>query len=201
MTSPSINLIQQLVGWVDRFASEPEAGEFALVDFLIWMNAKVFNQEGIQEHEFDEHQINMELSFLLIMQNRHFNAYAKKALADSELSSPDSFSYLYHLSLVDSYRKMELVKMHQMEAPSGIEVLKRLLAKNYIEEYDDPDDKRAKRIKITELGKSELEERLPAMQAVFEKMTGTMNLSQKLHFITALRELNDFHIDNDRQLI
>jgi len=195
----SYSLIQELVGWVGKFIDEQGASPFTIEDFLIWMNKKILIHESDTSTKIDEVEINMELCYLLIMQNRFYKTYTKQALANSELSSPDSFSFLYHLSLVDSYRKMELVKMHQMEAPSGIEVLKRLLSKKHIEEYDDPVDKRAKRIKITELGKKELKEYMPAMHKVFKQMTGNMNLSEKLHFIAALREINDYHADHNRK--
>jgi len=94
---------------------------------------------------------------------------------------------------------MELIRIHMMEAPSGIEVLKRLLAKDFIEEFEDPDDKRAKRIKITDRGQKELESCLPAMQQVFKQMTAEMSLSEKLHFIAALRDINDFHVVHSKQ--
>jgi DNA-binding MarR family transcriptional regulator len=190
----SFEIIQKLVGWVDQFTQDQDKKEISIEDFLVWLNSRVFSDNHTHIDHHDKDQVNMELSFLLIMQNRHFKSYAKKALVDSALSSPDTFSFLYHLSLVDSYRKMELIRMHMLEAPSGIEVLKRLLAKGLIEEFDDPDDKRAKRIKISIKGKEELEASLPAMQQVFKQMTAEMSLSEKLHFISALRDINDYHV-------
>lgn len=112
------------------------------------------------------------LSFLLVLQNRHYKAYAKEALDESELSSPEGFSFLYHLSLVGSYRKVELIKIHHLEPPSVIEVLKRLLKRDFPEEFDDPDDGRAKRISITEAGKQKIQIIMPKMQHVFSSMTG-----------------------------
>lgn len=194
----TLSLVKDLLEWVNKFTDERGTSDFTIEDFLIWMNSRFFTHDSEGDQEINDKHINMELSFLLIMQNRHFKTYAKQALSESELSSPDSFSFLYHLSLVDSYRKMELVKMHQMEAPSGIEVLKRLLSKKYIEEYDDPTDKRAKRIKVTERGNKELDKCLPLMHEVFNQMTGGMNRSEKLHFIAALREINDFHVSHDK---
>lgn len=198
--STSYSLIQELVTWVEKFTDDHKTADYSMEDFLIWMNSKVLDQDPKGDSKIQEQQINMELCFLLIMQNRYYKIYAKQALADSELSSPDSFSFLYHLSLVDSYRKMELVKMHVMEAPSGIEVLKRLLAKGYIEEFDDPDDKRARRINITRAGKEELHEYMPLMQKVFQQMAGRMDRSEKLHFIAALRKINDYHMQQDKHL-
>ena len=190
----SYSIIHELLDWVDQFTKDQDKADISIEEFLIWLNSKVFSNDNSNHDHLDEGQVNMELSFLLIMQNRHFKSYTKKALVDSAFSSPDSFSFLYHLSLVDSYRKMELVKMHMLEAPSGIEVLKRLLSKGFIEEFDDPDDKRAKRIKISIQGKKELEASIPAMQQVFKQMTAEMSLSEKLHFMAALRNINDYHV-------
>jgi DNA-binding MarR family transcriptional regulator len=129
----------------------------------------------------------------LALQNRHYKVYAKRALGESELSSPEGFSFLYHLSIVDSYRKMELIKMHHIEPPSGIEVLKRLLKKELIVEFDDPDDKRAKRIRISDTGRKEVHTIMPKMQRVFKSMTAEMSLNEKVHVVSFLRQMNDYH--------
>jgi len=100
---------------------------------------------------------------------------------------------------VDSYRKMELINMHLLEPPSGIEVIKRLLKKGLIEEFGDPDDKRAKRIRITPKGKSEVDLITPKMQKVFQRMTADMTLNEKLHVISYLRKINDFHIKKAKE--
>jgi len=83
--------------------------------------------------------------------------------------------------------------MHHLEPPSGIEVLKRLLNKGLIEEFDDKDDKRAKRIKITEKGKKELQLVMPKMSEVFTMMTAELSLNEKLHLLAFLKQINDFH--------
>jgi DNA-binding MarR family transcriptional regulator len=88
---------------------------------------------------------------------------------------------------------MELIKMHHLEPPSGIEVLKRLLNKGLIEEFDDPDDKRAKRIKITEKGRKELQIVMPKMSEVFGLMTAELSLNEKLHMLAFLKQMSDFH--------
>ncbi len=145
------------------------------------------------ESGHDENDIDMELTFLLIMQSKHYKTYCKEVLVDSEINSPDEYSFLYHLSLVDSFRKMELIHIHLLEAPSGIEVIKRLLKKGFIEEFDDKQDKRAKRIKITNEGRVETEKLTPQMQTVYSKMTAKMLLKEKIHIISLLKELNDYH--------
>jgi len=192
----SFKVLGELIKWLETYTVENTESEGDLNTFIIWLNSKLFADEHANQSEHDQDILDMELSFLLAFQNRHYKAYAKDALVDSDLSSPEGFSFLYHLSLVDSYRKMELIKMHQLEPPSGIEVLKRLLKREFIEEFDDPDDGRAKRICITESGKQKIQEVLPKMKKVFSSMTANMSLNEKLHVVSFLQHMNDYHIKN-----
>jgi DNA-binding MarR family transcriptional regulator len=190
----SFKILGELIKWLETYTVENPESEGDLNSFIIWLNSKLFADEHANQSEHDQDILDMELTFLLALQNRHYKAYAKDALVDSDLSSPEGFSFLYHLSLVDSYRKMELIKMHQLEPPSGIEVLKRLLKREFIEEFDDPDDGRAKRICITESGKQKIQEVLPKMKKVFSSMTANMSLNEKLHVVSFLQQMNDYHI-------
>ena len=191
----SFKVIGELIQWFETFLEENQDGGADINSFIIWLNSKLFADEHAKQSEHDQDILDMELSFLLALQHRHYKSYAKDALIESELSSPEGFSFLYHLSLVESYRKMELIKMHQLEPPSGIEVLKRLLNRNFIEEFDDPEDGRAKRICITESGKRKIQEVLPKMKKVFSSMTANMSLNEKLHVVSFLRQMNDYHVN------
>ena len=192
----SLNIINEVITWLKLFIEENPKNELNLKSFIIWLNSKLFVDEHTGQTIHQNDMLDMELSFLLVLQHRHYKAYAKRALGDSELSSPESFSFLYHLDHADSYRKMELIKMHHLEPPSGIEVLKRLLKKSFIEEFDDPDDKRATRIRITKKGRTEIKKVLPKMQNVFASMTAEMSLNEKLHVVSFLNHMNDYHIKN-----
>ena len=191
----SLNTIAELINWLELYTEQNAAEDVNLNSFIVWLNSKLFAHENEAHSKHDTDSLDMELTFLLVIQQRHYKAYAKAALGESELSSPEGFSFLYHLSLADSYRKMELIKMHLIEPPSGIEILKRLLKKQFIEEFDDPDDKRATRIRITETGKKEIQEVLPKMKDVFSSMTADMSLNEKLHVVSFLKQMNDYHIN------
>jgi DNA-binding MarR family transcriptional regulator len=136
----------------------------------------------------EEKALDTELTFFLVMQSKNYKLYCKEALVDTEINSPDEYSFLYHLSLVDSFRKMELVHIHLLEAPSGIEVIKRLLKKGFIEEFADRDDKRAKRIRITKKGRQETDRLAPKMQAVYSKMTAKWSFREKAHLLSSLKK-------------
>ena len=189
----TIGIIQELIQWFEKFVESNPDSEIDLNSFIIWLNTKLFEDDHTDHADHNNAHLDMELSFLLTLQNRYYKTYAKEALNDSDLSSPEGFSFLYHLNLVDSYRKMELIKIHHLEPPSGIEVLKRLLKRGFIEEFDDPDDGRAKRICITESGRRKIKEILPRMEQVFSRMSADMSISEKMHVISFLKNMNDFH--------
>lgn len=189
----SLVIVQELIRWIEKFIEASPDKEIDLNSFIIWLNTRLF-EDGHSDHtENHNAHLDMELTFLLALQNRYYRTYAKEALNDSDLSSPEGFSFLYHLNLADSYRKMELIKIHHLEPPSGIEVLKRLLKRNFIEEYDDPDDGRAKRISITDTGRKKIKEILPKMEQVFSRMAADMSTSEKMHVISFLKNMNDYH--------
>jgi DNA-binding MarR family transcriptional regulator len=189
----SLELLSDIIHWLELFNKENPENETSLESFIIWLNSRLFAEHYDAQSTHGEDTLDLELSFLLALQNRHYKVYAKRALGESELSSPEGFSFLYHLSIVDSYRKMELIKMHHIEPPSGIEVLKRLLKKELIVEFDDPDDKRAKRIRISDTGRKEVHTIMPKMQRVFKSMTAEMSLNEKVHVVSFLRQMNDYH--------
>ena len=197
----SIEIIKEIVQWFEDFQNENHEDDLSLESFIIWLNSRLFSESQTEQSQHNREMVNMELSFLLVMQSRYYKVYAKRVLGDSELTSPDGFSFLYHLNLVNSYRKMELIKMHHLEPPSGIEVLKRLLKKGLIEEFDDSDDKRARRIKITEKGKNELHIVIPKMSEVFSLMTAELSLNEKLHMLAFLKQMNDFHTISSHTLL
>jgi DNA-binding MarR family transcriptional regulator len=191
----SINITKELLDYLNAYSKEKSREPKDLREFIVWLSSLFFETHHSAKMNKNESDLDMELTFLLIMQNRHYKTYSKKVLQNSEMKTPDDFSFLYHLSLVDSFRKMELINIHLLEAPSGIEVLKRLLKKKLIEEFDDPDDKRAKRIRLTKKGGSELKKIVPQMQEVYKHMTAGMSMKEKLHVISFLNKINDFHLN------
>ncbi len=192
----TLEILKEIVHWLEEYQNQKHSDGGSMESFIIWLNSQLFSENHAEYSQHGPDTLDMELSFLLVMQSRYYKAYAKKVLGESELSSPDGFSFLYHLNRVDSYRKMELIKMHRLEPPSGIEVLKRLLKKGFIEEFDDDDDKRAKRISITKKGKEELQRFMPKMKEVFHLMTAQLSLNEKLHAIGFLKQMNDFHAEH-----
>ncbi len=107
------------------------------------------------------------------------------------MSSIDEYSFLLHLEHQDSFRKMEIIEMHNLEAPTGIEIIKRLLRNAFIEDFEDPEDKRAKRIRITKKGIQELEALKPKMNEAFAALIDPLGLQDHILMNAALDKLID----------
>ncbi|PLW92232.1 MAG: MarR family transcriptional regulator [Marinilabiliales bacterium] len=190
----SLNIVSELIEYIKKYEEENGKSPADLQDFISWINGLVFTDDHTAAPENHDLSIDMELTFLLMMQNKHYKNYCKEALSHSEINSPDEYSFLYHLTLVDSFRKMELIHLHLLEAPSGIEVIKRLLKKGFIEEFDDEEDKRAKRIRITPKGRLETETLIPKMNQVYSKMAADLTAQEKVHLVAFLKRFNSFHL-------
>ena len=124
----SLDIVNETVDYLKTFSKEKGKEPKDIKEFVLWLNEHVFAPTRNTDNEHNDH-IDIELTFLLIMQSKHYKMYCKKALRNSEINTPDSYSFLYHLSVVESFRKMELINIHLLEAPYGIEIIPRLLKK------------------------------------------------------------------------
>ncbi len=188
----SLKIVDNVVNYINKFSQECGKEPSNLTEFMLWLNHKIFDDYDFHKDR-TEKEINLELTHLLTYQNKYFKRYVKKVLLHSSISTADEYSFLLHLKFSDSLRKMELIGFHMLEAPTGIEIINRLLKKGLLEEFDDQDDKRSKRVRLTKTGKEEIEKLEPAMHEVYSKMSANMDLKEKAHIIYFLKKLDDFH--------
>jgi DNA-binding MarR family transcriptional regulator len=64
----------------------------------------------------------------------------------------DEFGFLATLIRAGNLMKHELINEHMLEMSSGSEIIKRLVRNGLVYEYPDENDKRAKRVALTEKG-------------------------------------------------
>lgn len=177
-------LIHILIDQLEEFSHSNKSEK--IEDFAIWLSGKYFKSEKVDTHK--EH-LDLMLAFQISMLNKEIKKQTKHVISDSLFSSLDGYSFLLHLNQVESYRKMELIEMHNLEAPTGIEIIKRLLTKGLIEEFSDKEDKRAKRIKLTKNGEKELFKLKPQIELEFSKFSKELTLEEKLGLVSTLNKL------------
>lgn len=184
MIQANYSLLKELIGLIEEFQRENTSQR--MEDFILWLNNKIFNVTSADAHTDHDTLV---IGFKILHLNKELKKQAKSALSESCLSSIDEYSFLLHLDHHESFRKMEIIDMHNLEAPTGIEIIKRLLKSHLISEFEDSEDKRAKRIRITTKGREELHLIKPKMETIFRKFTLPLNLNEKIQINGILNKL------------
>lgn len=189
------------------FSFDDEKGkpeEYSLDEFIGYLNSKSGSQElemreisGENKEWFKSEYRNTtsDISILIVLMNRYAKSYIKKALIDTNLQTPDEFSFLITLMTYDSLSKSELIAKQVMEKTSGSEVLRRLIKRGMITESLDKNDKRRTMVAITQSGREEILNILPSMSMVTQIVVGNLNAEEVNTLSYLLKKLDYFHND------
>ncbi len=177
-------LIHKLIDELGEFSKTSKSEN--MEEFVVWLSGKYFKSDKTNGHQ--EH-LDLMVAFQISMLNKEIKKQTKSVISNSSFSSLDGYSFLLHLEHTKSYRKMELIEMHNLEAPTGIEVIRRLLSKGLIEEFDDKKDKRAKRVRLTKNGLKELIKLKPKIDEEFANFSKPLTLEEKLGLVSTMNKL------------
>lgn len=177
--------------------------EYTMADFVGYLNTRhgaqpsaIRDIAGAEEKWLKEDDdANTDISTLLVFMYRYAVVYFKKALKEGNINTLDEFSFLIVLMTYPSLSKTELVQKLIMEKTSGVEVIKRLLKNELIEEFANPNDKRSVLVAITAKGKEELVSLLPKMGLVGSVLVGNLTQTEVSSLSFLLRKLDYYHND------
>jgi hypothetical protein len=193
-------LMGKLMPFIDEYYSEKRRGkDVDLLDFSSWMTQKTRASQEIEmnghaqsdESKFIEHP--GPLLFHVDRMNKYLKAYLKSALKDSPLVSADDVGFLNSLMGTESLKKTEIIHIHVGEIPSGMEVIKRLLKNQLVEEFDDSDDKRAKRLRISAKGRKLYMQLISKIQKVDYLLKGNLTIHEVQMFQCLLEKIDQHH--------
>jgi DNA-binding MarR family transcriptional regulator len=193
---------------IDNFFSfDSEMGnqeEYSIDEFLGYLNAR----SGVEELEMreisgenkgwfkDEYRnTKSDISILIVLMSHYAKWYIKKVLRESNLQTPDEFSFLITLMTYKNLSKSELIAKQVMEKTSGTEVIRRLIKRGLIVESADENDKRSIRVSITKSGRDEILRILPLMSKVTEIVVGNLRVEEINSLSYLLKKLDYFHND------
>lgn len=160
--------------------------------FAVWLARKTAEQEQVKPSDAG-HDEAARIQQLLVYLNRYARNYAKKALEGSVLGGMDEYVYLRILSDTGGMTKSDLIYRNRHEKPTGMEIIRRLLTAELVEQSDDPDDRRSKQLRITASGSNVLNQLSVRMHVVWELVTGNLNSAEKLLMLQILEKLETFH--------
>jgi DNA-binding MarR family transcriptional regulator len=205
--SKNIKLIKRLLEYLEQY--DAEIGNSDLKEFTLFLRDRVISDEPASAaSNFDKDDYlnyrsypEIEFSTLLTGLFRFAKHYIKKAFRETKLKTIDEFGFLASLLRHGSLLKNELINEHLLEISSGSEILKRLIRNGLVQEYQDKNDKRAKRVSLTEAGRQEIFKAFEDMHKVSEIVIGNLSKSELNDTLSALTKLTYFHQnihENDR---
>jgi DNA-binding MarR family transcriptional regulator len=193
---------------IDNFFSfDSEMGnqeEYSMAEFLGYLNERSGGEElkmreisGENKGWFNDEYRNTEsdISILIVLMSHYAKWYIKKVLRESNLQTPDEFSFLITLMTYDNLSKSELISKQVMEKTSGTEVIRRLIKRGLISESADISDKRSIRVSITKSGREEIIRILPQMSQVTKIVVGNLSSEEIKTLAYILKKLDYFHND------
>jgi MarR family transcriptional regulator, lower aerobic nicotinate degradation pathway regulator len=130
---------------------------------------------------------------LISLMYKYVRFYFKKGLNNSLLKTTEDFGFLATLIMLGDLKKNELIQKNTSEFTSGMEVIRRLERNKLISSFDDIEDKRAKRVKVTDLGHQVFIETLPVLKDIGTIAVGDLTETEKNKLLFLLNKLNLFH--------
>jgi DNA-binding MarR family transcriptional regulator len=85
-----------------------------------------------------------------------YSFYVSLAIKDIDIRREEDFYFLNYISKAKNPRKTEVIYAFYMELTTGLSILNGLKDLGLIEEFDDPEDKRSKRVSLSEKGEKAL---------------------------------------------
>lgn len=195
----AIRMSQKIVELVNLWARyEAERPDLSIEDFCVQVLAERAQAAIHDEKVFDyawtaEELLNGRLGRMLGRLAKYVNIYSKKAFADADLNNVEDVVYLGVLQMMGNPRKTDLINAMLSEFPSGIDIIKRLLRLELVTETPDLEDKRSKRLHLTDKGRLCLHDSFPLINRVSEMAFTTLNTAEKMLLLQLLGRLEDFH--------
>jgi DNA-binding MarR family transcriptional regulator len=199
--SDKYNSIQELIKAYGEFEANHGGGDMEAFAHYVLQSSS--HEKSIEKDGFPTLGLNPIINEIMPIRGslgmvvrrlyRYTLIYSKKAMEEIGLNNLEDFNYLISLWTLVNPTKSELINWNVSEFSSGIEVIKRLIKNELIVEMADEQDKRSKRLRITESGKAKLNACFEYMPQLTEIAFGKINDEQVKALLTALYPLEKWH--------
>lgn len=183
-------VIKEVLEKLEIFNSANEGGD--LRSFSFWLYSQ-FQDEPPNDPPTLAENLDGQLAAHLATASVHLKHYVKTALKDTPLVGMTDFGFLASLMKVESLRKTELITLNYSELSPGIEVIKRLIRFGMAEDFDDPEDGRSRRVRITDRGRELYLAAVGDLIRAARILTGGLAGEEKLRLLRLLEQVNAFH--------
>lgn len=166
-------------------------------DFRVWMNDKKYADESPTKlFKNENHQVSFtenEICKQVLLLGRYSKLLIRKGLGDFPELANEEFTYLYRLKDEPFLTKIQLIEKNGHEKQTGTQIIKRLLDAGFLEEKNDKDDKRSKRLNLTKKGEEIFHASVSNVNLISKILSGKLDKVEKNEFLRILKKLNEFH--------
>ena len=189
-----IDLLHQVKEFENSEAYKPHSN---VEDFRLWLNDQKYRKESPTKlFKNEQHQVSFtenEICKQVLLLGRYSRQLIRKGLNDFPELANEEFTYLYRLKDEPNLTKIQLIERNGHETQTGTQIIKRLLEYGLIEEKNDSEDKRSKRLNLTEKGEDYFHRSVDKVNMTSRILAGKLENNEKAELLELLRELNDFH--------
>jgi DNA-binding MarR family transcriptional regulator len=189
-----IDLLHKVKEFENSDAYKPNS---SVDDFRMWMNDKKYCDESPTKlFRNENHQVSFtenEICKQILLLSRYSKLLIRKGLGDFPDLANEEFTYLYRLKDETDLTKIQLIERNGHEKQTGTQIIKRLLEAGFLEEKNDEDDKRSKRLNLTKKGKEIFRKSVSNVNQISKILSGKLNDVEKNDLLKILKKLNEFH--------
>lgn len=191
----SYTLLEQLLPLLNAYEEYTNGAAISVEEFAFYLNKQVlFNDNGTPSppsQHADELDTRISTHFVRIA--RYAKHYSRLVLKEGPVGSLDDFILVARLMQTGSKKKTELISENLLEPSTGFSIIRRLIKQGVILEFEDENDKRSKRVKLTPKGEAMARELVKNMEQVATVVTADLTQAQKRELLTVLEYLDQFH--------
>lgn len=189
-----IDLLHQVKEFENSDACKPNS---TVDDFRVWMNDKKYAEESPTKlFKNENHQVSYtenEICKQVLLLGRYSKLLIRKGLGEFPELANEEFTYLYRLKDEPFLTKIQLIEKNGHEKQTGTQIIKRLLEAGFLEEKNDKEDKRSKRLNLTKKGEKIFHASVSNVNLISKILSGKLDKDEKNELLRILKKLNEFH--------
>ncbi len=181
---------KQVLDWLGAFQEQDKDKTLSPVAFGEWLQQQ--GEAAPQPAVLPPNTDGLISMFFGFMAN-YAAYYARRIFRHLDLYSMTDWAFLATLEQKEPLTKSVLIQKNILEKSTGTEVLKRLKKQGYIEELSNPEDRRAKLVRLSDKGRKVVAEANARIIPMGEVVTGDLTTAEKQQLLNLLQKLHRFH--------
>lgn len=183
-----ISQVEQLIAAYKTFLEESgERSKVELKDFGAWLVRRA--RPEIPDGHDNLGEEDMLLGMFLVSLFNLVKSRMNKLVAKTPFSNVMDYHFLVLLHSHGRQTKSELIVMNRMEMSSGIEVIRRLVKNNWIEEEPNDSDRRSTYVVITNTGKQMINVYKQPFDEFYQSLSPDLGLGEKKDVLSSIEKL------------